>query len=148
MVQNDKKLCLSCSISQERYIIWLSLMVQMCKMIISPGVFFNVKILIFKVVKGLKGQKVPKMMKISVCCTLCLRNHLSYLHIFIYGTHVCIRGGIKGQKMAQNGKKFCLSHSVSQELYMIRLWFLVHICKMMISPAKFFIFQNFDFGSF
>ena len=28
-------------------------------------------------------------------------------------------GGLKGQKMAQNDKKFCLSHSVSQELYII-----------------------------
>ena len=53
MVQNDKKFCLLHSISQEPYIIWLSFMVQMYKMIISPGVFFNVKILIFLVVTGL-----------------------------------------------------------------------------------------------
>ena len=32
-------------------------MVQMCKMIIPPGAFLNVKILIFQVIKGLKGQK-------------------------------------------------------------------------------------------
>ena len=31
-----------------------------------------------------------------------------------------------------------MSHSVSQELYLIWLWFLVHMCKMMISPAIFF----------
>ena len=74
--RNDKKLCLLCSISKERYIIWLSFMVQMWKMIISPGVFFYVKILIFQVVKGLKGQK-----------------------------------------MTQNVKKFCLSHLIFQELY-------------------------------
>ena len=107
MVQNDKKFCLLCSISQEPYIIWLSFMVQMCKMIISPGVFFNFKILIFWVAMGLKGQK-----------------------------------------MAQNDKKFCLSHSVSQEPYFIWLWFWVHICKMMISPANFFIFQSFNFWGF
>ena len=94
------------SISQEPYIIWLSFMVQMCKMIF-PGVFFNFKILIFWVFRGLKGQKV-----------------------------------------AQNDKKFCLSDSVSQELYIIWLWFLAHACKMMISPANLFIFQNFDFWSF
>ena len=57
MVQNDKKLCLLRSISQESYIIWLSFMVQMFKMIISPGVFFSVKILIFQFIKRLKGQK-------------------------------------------------------------------------------------------
>ena len=50
--------------------------------------------------------------------------------------------------MAQNDKQFCLSHSVSQELYIMWLWFLVHMCKMMISPAIFVISQNFDFCSF
>ena len=34
---------------------------------------------------------------------------------------------------------FCLPHSVTQELYLIWLWLLVHMCKMMISPAIFFI---------
>ena len=32
------------------------------------------------------------------------------------------------------------SHCISQELYIIWLWFLVHMCKMMISPAIFFHF--------
>ena len=53
---------------------WLSFVMQICKMIICPGIFFNFKILIFWVVRGLKWQK-----------------------------------------MAQNDRKFCLSHSVSQE---------------------------------
>ena len=41
----------------------------------------------------------------------------------------------------QKGKKWqkILSHAISQELYLMWLWFLVHICKM-ISPAFFFIF--------
>ena len=39
MVQNDKKLCPLHSISQERYIIGLSFMAHMCKMIISAGFF-------------------------------------------------------------------------------------------------------------
>ena len=107
MVQNDKKLCLLCSISQEPYIIWLSFMVQMCKIIISPVAFLNFKILIFQIVRGLKMQKA-----------------------------------------AQNDKKFCLSCSVSQEPYIIWLWFLLHMCKMMISPVNLFIFQNFDFWGF
>ena len=107
MVQNDKNFCLLRPISQEPYIIWLSSMVQMCKLIICTDVFFNFKILIFRVVRGLKGQK-----------------------------------------MAQNDKKICVSHSASQEPYIIWLWFLVHMCKTMISPAIFFIFQNFDFFGF
>ena len=55
---------------------------------------------------------------------------------------------VKGLKMAQNDKRI-LSNSVSQELYFIWLWFLVHMCKMMISPAIFFqFFQNSDFWGF
>ena len=72
MVQNDKTFCLLCSISQEPYIIWLSFMLQMCKMIISQGVFFNFKILILWVVgaerakNGLKWQKnLPIALNIS-----------------------------------------------------------------------------------
>ena len=90
MVQNDKKLCLLCSISLEPYIIWLSFMVQMCKMIISPGVFFNVKILVFQVVKGLKGQKMSLNDE-----NFSLAPYISgtiYHIIFIYGTHVCVKG--------------------------------------------------------
>ena len=135
-------------------------------MIMSPGVFFNVKILIFQVVKGLKGQKMAQ--NVENFCLSHLIFQAPYI-IFIYGTHACIKGWyfqaffsffsqfwylallegeVKGEKMAQNDKTFCLSHSVSQELNIIWLWFLLHMCKMMISPANFFIFQNFDFWGF
>ena len=30
--------------------------------------------------------------------------------------------GVKGQKMAQNDKKFCLSHSIAQEPHMIMIF--------------------------
>ena len=36
-----KKMCLLQLISQKPYIIWLSFIVPLCKMIISPGAFFN-----------------------------------------------------------------------------------------------------------
>ena len=122
---------------------------------------------------GWKGKKWPKMTKFFVCCTLCFRNHIWYgFHLWYtrkYKRIICnilrhffhffskilvfgiIRGGgllIKGQKMVQNGKKFCLSQSVSQEPYIIWLWLLVHMCKMMVSPANFLIFQNLDFWVF
>ena len=48
-----------------------------------------------------------------------------------------MEGEIKGKKRPKMTLKK-LSHSVSQELYLIWLWFLVHMCKMMISPAIFF----------
>ena len=56
------------------------------------------------------------------------------------------RGGLWVVK-AKNGPKW-LSHSVSQELYLIWLWFLVHMCKIMIYPELFSICQNSDFSSF
>ena len=60
-----------------------------------------------------------------------------------------------GGERAKNGpkwndKKKLSHHSVSQELYLIWVWFLVLMCKMMISPAILFhfFFQNFDFQVF
>ena len=107
----------------------LSFMIQMCKMIVSLGVFFNFKILIFQVFRGLKGQKWPKMTKFSLCHTSHFRNHISYdLHLWytciykrimypciffdfffknlIFRIIRCV-GVVKGQKVAQNDKKFC-----------------------------------------
>ena len=75
-VQNNIKFCSSCSISQESYIIWLSFMLHMCKMI-SPVVFFNFKILIFQVIRGLKGQKMVQNDK-----NLCL-SHLIFQEPYI-----------------------------------------------------------------
>ena len=40
--------------------------------------------------------------------------------------------------MAQNEKEFCPSHSLSQEPYIMWLWFLVHMSKMMIFLVIFF----------
>ena len=61
MVQNEKKLCLSRSISQESYIIWFSFMVHICKMVLSTGIFFHFsKILIFRVIRGVKVQKIVR----------------------------------------------------------------------------------------
>ena len=85
MVQNDKKFCRSsCSISQEPYIIWLSFMVHICKMII-PSVFFFFsfffhffKILAFWVYRQVKEQKMVQNEKKLCLLHSCLRNHTSY----------------------------------------------------------------------
>ena len=113
MTQDEKKICLLQLISEEPYIVWLSFMVNKCKMIsffLKKNGFYFSKILIFWVVRR-----------------------------------------VKGQKMTENDIKN-LSHSMSQELYFIWLWFLVHMCKVMISPAFFFsfffLFQNSDFSGF
>ena len=66
MVQNDKKLCPLHSISQERYIIGLSFMTHMCKMIISAGFFlsFFLKFSFFGLSVGKRAKNVPKSQKI------------------------------------------------------------------------------------
>ena len=60
MVQNEKKFCLSRSISQEAYIIWLSFEVHRCNMMISPGIcYIFSKFWIFWFLGGwLTGQKM------------------------------------------------------------------------------------------
>ena len=45
---------------------------------------------------------------------------------------------VKGQKMAQNAKKVCLSCFISQETYIIWFSFKVHMYKMIISRVVFF----------
>ena len=50
------------------------------------------------------------------------------------------RGWGQRTENTQNYKKLCLSHFVSQEPYLIWLWFLVRMCKMMIFLAVFLIF--------
>ena len=150
MFQNDKKSCLLLSISQEPYIIWLSLMVQICKMI-CPGVFFNFKILIFQVVRGLKeqknGPKWQKFLSVAPYISGTINDlHLWYIYvykriispgIFFIFLKILIFGIIRGDgKRAKNGPKW-------QKI----LWF-GYTCKMMTSTANFFIFQNFNFWGF
>ena len=79
---------------------------------------------------GWKGKKWPKITKTFLPCSVSS------------GTHSIL--GWKGEKMAHNyiQKIVCLT-LYPQELYLIWLWFLVHICKMMISPAFFFFFHFF-----
>ena len=124
-------------------------------------VFFSILKFWFSVLSGCwKGKKWPKMTKFFVCYTLYFRNHISDKKIISPGIffilfskfrssgYLGVWGVVKEQKIAQNDKKFCLSHFVSQEPYIIWLWVLVHMCKMIISRANFFIFQTFDFKVF
>ena len=105
MTQNDKKICLSHSLSKELYLIWLWFLVNMYNMISWTIFFVFSKFWFF----GLLGEV-----------------------------------GVKGQKMIQNDKKICLSHSLSKELYLIWLWFLVNMYNM-ISWTIFFVFSKFWF---
>ena len=104
------------------------------------------------------------MTKNSVCHTSYLRNHILYdchlwytcikwwyvlvffffhfLKILIFRVSV-----VKGQKIIKMKKIFFfLSHSISQEPYIMCLSFLVEKSEMMISPGIFSFFQNFYFS--
>ena len=108
---------LSCYLSQEPYIIWLSLMVHISKRIISVGVFFNFSKFWFSRLTGwageggggVKGQKMaPKWQKF------------------------CLFIG--------------LLHLIFQESYIIWSSFMVQMCERMISPGILFIFSKFWFS--
>ena len=94
----------------------------------------------------------------SVCCAPYLRNHTSSNHNFWY---TCVKWWylqvsfalfwnfdffvfrrVKVQKMAQNDKKICPLHFISQEPYVIWSSFMVHMCNRIISPGVLYIFIN------
>ena len=135
-IQNDKKFCLLHSISQEPCIVWLSFMVLMFKMTISPDVFSVLHNFdLFGLSGGWNGQKSPEMKKKMTYIISSLmvhmyvwKDHISrhFFHFFKILIFRIIRG-VKGQKNAQNDKKFCLYHSISLEPYIIWIWFLVHV---------------------
>ena len=93
------------------------------------------------------------MTKNYVCRTPYLSKHTSYNHVFcctslkddisrcFYFFKILIfwvvMGGSKSVKKGPKWQKI-LSHSVSRKLYLIWLWLLVHMCKMMISPEFYF----------
>ena len=88
MAQNDKKFSQSCPISQDPFIIWLSFVVRKCKIIKSPGLFFIFfKIMIFWVVRRVKGQKMAQNGK-KLCRAFYLKSHISYdLHLW----YTCVK---------------------------------------------------------
>ena len=121
MVQNDKKFCLWHSVSQEPYIIWLSFMLHLCKMIMSPGSFFIFSKFWFLGLlgRGKRAKNGPKWQKIkSVALHIWgTIHHMTVIYVFkmIISSGVFFiyskfsfsgsRGGMKGQKKVQNDKK-------------------------------------------
>ena len=127
------------------------LMVHMCKRIMSPSGFYIFSKFWFSgSIVWQKSKKLPEMIRNYVCRTPYLSKHTSYDRVFfctrLKWWHLQIAffrlSGGEGVKTAKSGPKWqkVLSHSVSQELYLIWLWVLVHMCKMMISPAIFLLF--------
>ena len=89
-VQNEKKLCLLCFISQEPYIIRLSFVVRNCKIIISPWIFFLFSKFWFSgVLGGSNSKKWHKMTK--TLCLLCLISQDVYIIRSLLLVHMCKR---------------------------------------------------------
>ena len=88
--QNHKKVCLLCSISQEPFIIWFSLMVHMFKMIIFPDFFFHFfRILIFQVVGNARGRKMAQNdKKLFLSCPI---SQEPYIILSSCMVHMCKR---------------------------------------------------------
>ena len=93
MAQDDKKKSVLQLISQEQYIIWLSIMVHLCKMMISLGVFFHFcKILIVWVVKGGgRSKRAKNGTKWEKICQLHPISQESYIMIFVQNHNISRR---------------------------------------------------------
>ena len=101
------------------------------------------------------------MNKNSVCCTPYFRNHTSYdFHLwYTYVKWWYLKvlssffqnfgfSGCQCSKGAKNGSKWqlILLPFISQEPYIILLWFSVHMCEMVTCPVPFFIFPKVCFS--
>ena len=131
MTQNDEKFCLSNTISKEPYIIWSSFTVHLCKRVVYPASFSFFQNFDFPGCwKGKKGKKIsPKWQKILFVTLVSQEPYIMWLSFMVHMCKMLISwdvffifekffwvarrwgGGVKGQKIVQNDKKFCLCHS-------------------------------------
>ena len=151
MVQNDKKFCLSCFLSQELYIISLSVMLHMCKMIISPGVFFSFSKFWFFGFLGVKGQKTVQNDK-KFCQLLFISKgpYIIWLSFLVDICKIIISSGVVHFSKSfifwdhRVGAKNCpeWEKTLSVALHIsgiIIIWlsFMVRVCKIIISRCFF-----------
>ena len=105
-VQNDKKFFPLHSMSQEQYIIWLSFMIHVCKMIISSGVFLYFHNLIFWVHRGVKGQKtVQNDKKFCLLHSISQKRYIIWLSFMVQMWKMTISPGA-GFKLAGRNSQF------------------------------------------
>ena len=127
-IQNDKKICLSHSISQKASIIWSSFLVHLCKMMTLPDAnFVFSKFLFSGLLEGgsgeVKGQKMSQndnkfcLSHMSVVFGTHVSNYnlySSFFHFFKFWFVLVFRGGGKGKKMTHN-YRFQSTRSMFQE---------------------------------
>ena len=162
MAQNYKILSVVFYISRTVHHIWLSIMIHICKVIISPDICFHFfKKIFFLLVRRIKRQKMAQNYKIlSVVFYISRTVHHIWLSIMIHICKMiispgiffifskilffCLLGGSKGKKWPKILKN-CPPCLISQESYIIWSSFTVQMCKRIISPSFFYIFPNFHF---
>ena len=130
---------------------------------ISSCFFHFIQVVIFQIVRRVKEQKMVKVRKKTLSATLHISGTIHF-HLCIYSTYDNIsrnfffffffhfikilifqifRGVIKRTK--NSPQKLCLLHFIFKEPCIIWLSFVVHKCKLMISPRLFFFFKTLIF---
>ena len=103
---------------------------------LSVFFFFFLKFSFFRLLGGKRGKKWPKMTKNYVWCTSYLRNHISYdCHLWYTSVKWWWCYLQVFFSFFQNFNSLGCHWSS----------FVVHNCKMIISPGDFLFFQNFEF---
>ena len=135
----------------------------------SGCLFYFFKILIFKVVKSIKGQRMAQNDK--KLCLQCLISQEPYFIWILFMLHMCkriiypvfyifqnlifgIASGVKGQKMAKNDKKLSVCSNRYLRKHTSYYWCtcdtnMVHMCKKMLNDdisAFFSVFFFFNFS--
>ena len=145
-----KKLCTLHLISKEPYIIWLSFVVHKCKLMISPGFFSKFWFFSKRTKNGPKWEKIlPVELDISgtIHHMIIIRGRKCKMIIFpgvffhFFKTLIFwFVSGIKGQKMIQDDKNFCLLCLISQEslffVHMQRRKYLLIFFQFLIFVAN------------
>ena len=147
--------------------IWSWFLVHLCKMVISPSVFFNFfKILFFGIVTGVKWQKIAQNHnKLCLSRFISQEHHTSYdchlwytcakwwyLHVFFFHLFkilifwVVSGWGLKGREIVQNDKN-CVCRALylrNHTSYNYHLWYTS--VKWWYLLECFSVFQNFNFS--
>ena len=165
MAQNDEKLCLSYSISQEPYIMWFSFMAHMCKMIISPGIFLIFsKFWFSRLLRGVKEQKIVQDdKKFCLLCSISQEPYIIWSSFVVHKSNIIISldlffhffqnfdfwivRRVKGEKMAQHYKKLCPSCLyISGTIHHMIFFYVTHVLKDNIPCVFVHFFQILIFG--
>ena len=77
---------------------------------------------------------------VVICGTQFWNDNISRVFFYFFKIFIfSVVRRVKWQKITHNDKKLCLLLSISQELYIMWSWFMVHMCKRVISLGVFYV---------